>query len=136
MLQGGCREPRKPNAWVSKARGRNRNGPQVTLSDGLYSVEFETLLGAGSGVLVVSGSKLRGGDGTFAYFGTQSPTGNGFTAEIETKRHSEGRASVFNMEPAHIRLVGRLDGVNAVCTGTAAEAPGLIFKVVLKFIAA
>jgi hypothetical protein len=108
----------------------------VTLSDGLYSVEFETLLGAGSGVLVVSGSKLRGGDGTFAYFGTQSPTGNGFTAEIETKRHSEGRASVFNMEPAHIRLAGRLDGVNAVCTGTAAEAPGLIFKVVLKFIAA
>jgi hypothetical protein len=133
MLQGGCREPRKPNAWVK--REAKSHGPQVTLSDGLYSVEFETLLGAGSGVLVVSDSKLRGGDGTFAYFGTQWPTGNGFTAEIETKRHSEGRASVFNMEPAHIRLVGRLDGVNAVCTGTAAEAPGLIFKVVLKFIA-
>ena len=108
----------------------------MTLDDGLYSVAFETPLGAGSGVLVVTGDKLRGGDEAFAYFGTQAATSNGFTAEIETKRHSEGRASVFNMEPAHIRLVGKLDGVNAVCTGTAAEAPGLIFKVVLKFIAA
>jgi hypothetical protein len=108
----------------------------VTLDDGLYSVAFETPLGAGSGVLVVTGDKLRGGDEAFAYFGTQSPTSHGFTAEIDTKRHSEGRASVFNSEPVHIQLVCKLDGVNAVCTGTAAEAPGLIFKVVLNFVAA
>jgi hypothetical protein len=107
----------------------------VTLDDGLYSVAFETPLGAGSGVLVVTGDKLRGGDEAFAYFGTQSPTSNGFTAEIDTKRHSEGRASVFKREPVHIHLVGKLDGVNAVCTGTAAEVPGLIFKVILNFIA-
>jgi hypothetical protein len=108
----------------------------VTLDDGLYSVAFETLLGAGSGVLIVTGDKLRGGDEAFAYFGTQSPTRHGFTAEIDTKRHSEGRASVFNREPVHIQLVCKLDGVNAICTGTAAEVPGLIFKVVLNFIAA
>jgi hypothetical protein len=56
---------------------------------------------------------------------TQS--GNGFKAKITTKRHSEGRASVFNLEPVHIELLGRSDGLNAVCTGTAVEVPGLIF---------
>jgi len=104
------------------------------LADGIYSVLFETPVGKGSGVVVVTGEKLRGGDATFAYFGTLKPTANGFSAEIETRRHCEGRASVFNREPVHIHLVGRSDGANAVCTGTAVEVPGLIFKAVLNFI--
>jgi hypothetical protein len=40
------------------------------LADGIYSVHFETPLGEGSGVVVVDGDKLRGGDASFAYFGT------------------------------------------------------------------
>jgi hypothetical protein len=106
----------------------------LMLADGIYSVHFETPLGQGSGVVVVTGKRLRGGDATFAYFGTIKHTKNGFTAEIETKRHSQGRDSVFNREPVHIHLVGKSDGLNAVCTGTAAEVPGLIFKAVLNFI--
>lgn len=104
------------------------------LADGIYSVHFETPIGERSGVVVVTGEKMRGGDATFAYLGTIKPTANGFSAETETRRHSEGRASVFNMEPVHIHLVGKSDGANAVCTGTAAEVPGLIFKAVLNFI--
>ena len=42
---------------------------------------------------------------------------------------------IFKKEPAHIHLIGKSEGGNAVCTGTALEAPGLIFKAVLKFIA-
>ena len=103
------------------------------LADGIYSVHFETPIGEGSGVVVVAGEKISGGDATFAYFGTLKPTANGFSAEIETRRHSEGRASVFNREPVHIHLVGRSDGANAVCTGTAVEVPGLIFKAILNF---
>jgi hypothetical protein len=38
------------------------------------------------------------------------------------------------MEPVHIHLTGKSEGANAVCTGTAVEVPGLIFKAVLKFI--
>jgi hypothetical protein len=105
------------------------------LADGIYSVHFETPAGKGSGIVVLTGERLRGGDATFAYFGTLTQTGNGFRAKITTKRHSEGRASVFNLEPVHIDLMGRSDGLNAVCTGTAVEVPGLIFKAVLKFIA-
>ena len=82
----------------------------------------------------MTGDKIRGGDATFAYFGTLTQTDNGFTALLETKRHAQGRASVFNMEPVHIHLTGKSEGANAVCTGTAVEVPGLIFKAVLNFI--
>lgn len=104
------------------------------LADGIYSVHFETLAGEGDGVVVVTADKIRGGDAAFAYFGTLTQTDNGFTAELETKRHAQGRASVFNMEPVHIHLAGKSEGPNAVCTGTAVEVPGLIFKAVLTFI--
>jgi hypothetical protein len=107
---------------------------KLMLADGIYSVHFETLAGEGHGVVVVTGDKIRGGDATFAYFGTLTPTDNGFTAQLETKRHAHGRASVFNMEPVHIHLTGKSEGPNAVCTGTAVEVPGLIFKAVLNFI--
>jgi hypothetical protein len=108
----------------------------VTLHDGLYCAEFETSLGVASGILVVTGDRLRGGDESFAYFGTQSPTRKGFTAILETMRHSDGQASVFSREPVQIHLVGQPVDIGAVCTGTAAGEPGLIFKVVLKFITA
>ncbi len=84
--------------------------------------------------MVVTGDKIRGGDAAFAYFGTLTQTDNGFTAQLETKRHAQGRASVFNMEPVHIHLTGKSEGPNAICTGTAVEVPGLIFKAVLTFI--
>jgi hypothetical protein len=104
------------------------------LADGIYSVHFETPAGQGEGIVVVTGDKLRGGDASFVYFGRLEQTSNGFSIQIETKRHSQARASVFNMESVHINLIGKSDGLDAVCTGTAEEVPGLIFKAVLKFI--
>jgi hypothetical protein len=105
------------------------------LVDRIYSVHFETPAGKGNGVVVLSGERLRGGDASFAYFGTFLQTGDGFRAKLSTKRHSEGRNSIFKLEPVHIELMGRSNGLNAVCTGTAVEVPGLIFKAVLRFIA-
>jgi len=104
------------------------------LADGIYSVHFETPVGQGDGIVVVTGKKIQGGDASFAYYGVLEQTDNGFSIQIETKRHSEGRASVFNMESVHINLIGKSEGRNAICTGTAEEVPGLIFKAVLKFI--
>jgi hypothetical protein len=104
------------------------------LADGIYSVHFETPAGQGDGIVVVAGEKLRGGDASFVYYGLLEQTNNGFSIQIETKRHSEGRASVFNMDSVHINLIGKSEGLNAVCTGTAEEVPGLIFKAVLKFV--
>lgn len=104
------------------------------LEDGIYRVHFETLKGHGDGIVVVTGDKIRGGDAAFVYFGSQQQTNNGFSMQLETKRHSQARASVFNMESVHINLIGKSDGLDAVCTGTAEEVPGLIFKAVLQFI--
>lgn len=104
------------------------------LADGIYSVHFETPAGQGDGIVVVRGDELRGGDASFVYYGLQEQTNNGFSIQIETKRHSEGRASVFNMDSVHINLIGKSEGLNAVCTGTAEEVPGLIFKAVLRFV--
>jgi hypothetical protein len=73
---------------------------------GIYRVQFETLAGSGTGIVVVSGDKIRGGDAAFAYFGSLKRTDNGFVAEIETRRHSPGRSSVFNMEPVDISAHG------------------------------
>ena len=88
------------------------------LADGIYSVHFETPVGQGDGIVVVTGKKIQGGDASFAYFGVLEQTDNGFSIQIETKRHSEGRASVFNMESVHINLIGKSEGRNAICTGT------------------
>jgi hypothetical protein len=101
---------------------RSRKGGELMLAGGVYSVHFETLAGEGDGVVVATDDKIRGGDATFVYFWTLAQTDNGFTAQLETKRHAEGRASVFNMEPVHIHLTGKSEGQNAVCTGTAVAA--------------
>jgi hypothetical protein len=104
------------------------------LVDGIYSVHFETLVAQGDGIVVVAGDTLRGGDASFVYYGRVEHSENGFTAQIETRRHSQGRPSVFSMESVHIHLTGKSEGLDAICTGTAAEVPGLIFKASLKFL--
>jgi hypothetical protein len=38
------------------------------------------------------------------------------------------------MDSVHIHLTGKSEGLDAICTGTAIEVPGLIFKAVLKFV--
>jgi hypothetical protein len=105
------------------------------LAQGIYRVQFETLLDSGRGIVVVTGDQIRGGDDFFAYRGMiLRRTDNGFTAEINTKRHFPGRSSVFNVDDVSIQLTGVLDGPNAICTGTATQVPGLIFKAMLTFI--
>jgi hypothetical protein len=138
MMGSGVASPRTTNCaqsdWLLRRRTETDVGDGLMLDDGIYSVHFETPAGQGDGVVVVTGDKIRGGDAAFAYFGSLEPTNNGFSVQIETKRHSQARASVFNMDSVHINLIGKSDGLNAVCTGTAVEVPGLIFKAVLKFI--
>jgi T3SS negative regulator,GrlR len=77
------------------------------LADGIYRVQFETLVGSGTGIVVVSRDKIRGGDPAFAYFGTLQRTDNGFVADIETKRHAPGRSSVFQYGAGPYSAYGR-----------------------------
>lgn len=102
------------------------------LTDGLYGVHFKTSMGEGSGVVVIAGGQLRGGDSVLAYSGTCSQDGDNFSASVTTSRHATGSPSVFGVDIAHIILKGQSSGSGATCTGTAAEMPNLTFQAVMK----
>jgi hypothetical protein len=101
------------------------------LTDGFYSVRFQTPLGAGGGVVVLSGGKLRGGDSAIAYSGTYSANGDDFTAQVKTSRHLVGMPSVFGPDVVNITLKGKSSGNQAQCVGTAPEAPGVSLQTIL-----
>jgi T3SS negative regulator,GrlR len=98
--------------------------------NGLYKVEFQTPLGAGAGVVVVQDGKIQGGDSTMYYTGNVTENGQDFSAQVESRVHTpvSGIRSVFGVNHAHIKLVGKINGDTAVAQGSAAEAPGLIFQ--------
>jgi hypothetical protein len=105
------------------------------LKDGLYKVSFQTPLGAGAGVVVLSGGHMRGGDSAIYYAGTYTQDDNRFSASVATARHSAGLPSVFGIDTAHISLRGSIDGDSATAQGTAVEAPGVTFQVILTRLA-
>ncbi|HZO82331.1 MAG TPA: GrlR family regulatory protein [Candidatus Binataceae bacterium] len=107
------------------------------MRDGLYRVQFHTQLGIGAGVVLLQGSKLRGGDSRNFYIGTYAESGTRVTAQVTTDKHTDmpGLASVFGADPAHISLAGTVKGDSAEMTGTAAEAPGISFRATLTRIA-
>lgn len=100
------------------------------MKDGLYKVAFQTPLGQGSGVVVLQGGKLSGGDSAMYYVGNYTLNADKFTAEVRTDAHSQapGMQPVFGRDQVTIRLTGTTDGDTAKTTGTAPEAPGVSFQ--------
>ncbi|MGE0279264.1 MAG: GrlR family regulatory protein [Rhizobiaceae bacterium] len=101
------------------------------LTDGLYRVSFQTPMGMGAGVIVLSGGRMRGGDSSIYYVGTYSQAGDEFTASVATDRHTAGLASVFGVDRVHISLRGRIKDGSVTMQGSAAEAPGISFQAML-----
>lgn len=99
------------------------------MREGLYKVEFKTPLGTGAGLMVLVGGRLWGGDPMIAYVGTYVLSGDQFTAEVRTYKHSivPGMSPVFGRDDVHLSLRGTSSGDTAQMTGTAREAPGLGF---------
>jgi hypothetical protein len=95
------------------------------LSDGFYVVQFKTSRGAGAGVLTLANGQLRGGDSAIMYTGSYSQEGDKFTAQISTKRHTQGLPSVFGVDAVSIILTGKSSDGAASCSGTAA---GIAFQ--------
>jgi hypothetical protein len=95
------------------------------LADGFYIVQFKTPRGAGAGVLTLSNGQLRGGDSAIMYTGTYSQDGENFSAQVSTKRHTQGMPSVFGVDAVNLTLAGKSSNGTASCTGAAA---GLTFQ--------
>jgi len=69
----------------------------------LYKVEFGTPLGSGTGVVVIEGGKLRGGDSSMYYVGSFAISGDQISASVATNRHT----SVPGVQPVFGRDRGQ-----------------------------
>jgi T3SS negative regulator,GrlR len=107
------------------------------LQNGSYKVEFQTPLGAGSGVVFHQNGEVHGGDATMLYIGTMAEKDGEIVAEIEATTHTRvpGVTSVFGLDHVNIKLVGNSQGDSgATLTGRAKEAPGVDFRARLSLI--
>ena len=106
------------------------------MDDGLYKVEFSVPAGSSSGVVVLQGGRLRGGDSVLFYLGSYSVDGDRVAAEVRTQRHAPpGRGhSVFGLDAVKLQLEGSGDGRSAQLRGMAAEAPDVQFAARLTWL--
>lgn len=102
------------------------------MTDGFYSMVFETPLGQGGGVAVLSSGALQGGDSSMYYVGTFAETGQQITALVRVGTHLAGGTSVFGVSDANLTISGRIDGDTITGTATAAEVPGFVMNIRLQ----
>ena len=73
----------------------------------------------------------QGGDTVLAYTGTYFKNGDRFSASVRTQRHSLGQPSVFGIDNLDLTLTGKSTPSVASCTGTARQAPDMMFVAAL-----
>eukprot|EP01012_Entosiphon_sulcatum_P040403 TRINITY_DN54054_c0_g1_i1.p2 TRINITY_DN54054_c0_g1~~TRINITY_DN54054_c0_g1_i1.p2 ORF type:complete len:149 (+),score=11.47 TRINITY_DN54054_c0_g1_i1:145-591(+) len=109
------------------------------MKEGLYKVEFQTMLGAGFGVVYLKGGALHGGDTGMYYVGTYELQGDNLVASVSVDSHTKSSVisqSVFGVDKANITLKGTALGDTISTTGSAKEAPGVSFRANLTFLSA
>jgi len=98
------------------------------IRDGEYAVWFRTPHGEGTGIVYLANGRISGRDCMFTYGGTYEVDEDRFTATLTTKRYAEGPTTVFGVDEVEAKLTGVFKGETAVCSGTAAQAPGVHFE--------
>ncbi|MBW7974380.1 hypothetical protein [Bradyrhizobium sp. BR 10289] len=99
------------------------------LKDGTYAAWFKTPLDQGAGIVHVADGQIWGRDSLMTYHGTCQVDGDRFTATVRTKRHTEGRVTIFGVyDELSLNIEGRCVGKIATYTATAAEAPGVVLQ--------
>ena len=68
------------------------------LKDGTYAAWYNTPLDQGTGIVHVADGQIWGRDSLMTYRGACKVDGDRFTATVSTKRHTDGRATVFGVE--------------------------------------
>jgi hypothetical protein len=113
------------------------------MQDGLYKVQFQVDPqfrapgDSGTGVVMLSGGVVRGGDSIMYYTGTYAVNGESLTADVTAAMHSQvpGMGSVFGLDLVHLALKGHVTGNTIVLGGTAREAPDIPFAAELERLA-
>ncbi|WP_429027443.1 hypothetical protein [Bradyrhizobium sp. I1.14.4] len=100
--------------------------------DGQYTAWFRTPHGEGTGIVRLANGRISGGDAMFIYGGTYQLDEDRFTAVLTTHRYADGPfTTVFGCDEVEAQLTGSFSGNRAVCSGTAKQAPGVLFEATL-----
>ena len=96
---------------------------------GLYLARFRTPLDDASGIIVVTGDRVQGGDSGMYYTGEITGEDN----NINVRQHDATRQSVFgDVDDFTLVLTGRRKGADYHFEGRADRGPSLRFEAVLK----
>ena len=102
------------------------------MKNGLYSVSFNTPVGAGNGVIVANDGQFRGGDSALYYTGEYTVNGDAVSIVLSTGRHANnGMGSVFGADSVNVNLTGQSKGDTVQVNGS--HGP-IEFSATLKFI--
>lgn len=100
------------------------------MKNGLYKVEFSYGGNGGSGVVVLTDGKVRGGDTSFAYIGNLDDQGGGVMGVISVSRHSDGLPNVFGIDDYQLTVTGKAHdtGLNGTAETPSAAGATLVVK--------
>ena len=101
------------------------------IKDGKYAAWFRTSRGEGTGIVHLANGRISGGDCFFAYGGSYEVDEDRFTATLTTRKLAAGPSTVFGVDEIEVKLVGKSNGTMASCSGTAEQAPGVVFEATL-----
>lgn len=104
------------------------------LREGKYAAWFRTPHGQGTGIVHLAAGRISGSDSFFTYGGSyRFDDDQRFTAVLTTRRHAEGPSTLFGRDEVEVELSGVCSGAMATCSGTAREAPGVMFEATLIY---
>ncbi|MGT2435086.1 hypothetical protein ACU4GH_03550 [Bradyrhizobium betae] len=99
------------------------------LKDGTYAAWFNTPFDQGTGIVHLADGQIWGRDSLMTYHGSCKVDGDRFTATVSTKRHTDGRATIFGVhDELTLDIAGTCAGKIATYTATAAQAPGIVLQ--------
>lgn len=99
------------------------------LKDGTYAAWYKTPLEQGTGIVHVADGQVWGRDSLMTYHGSCKVDGDRFTATVSTKRHTDGRATVFGVyDELTLEIEGICAGKIATYTATTTLAPGVVLQ--------
>ena len=99
------------------------------LKDGTYAAWYKTPLDQGTGIVHVADGQIWGRDSLMTYHGSLEVDGDRFTATVATKRHTEGRVTVFGVyDELTLEIEGTCPNKIATYTATAGQAGGVVLQ--------
>lgn len=97
------------------------------MKDGLYIANFRTPLDEASGIIVIQGDRVMGGDGGMYYTGTVTGEER-VEVTMTVRKHSEAAQSVFgDFDAFKLTLTGQRNGEAYEFSGRADAAPSMKF---------